>query len=113
MHGNNSKISSKNNNDVAFVRYSLYSGGAQTHETTVKAEYPNVFAVVNMVTPHDGVSAVLHPDTSESITADLVVFVLPLCALRHNQANILTVRDLAFADYGLSTDARHAHGRAN
>lgn len=53
-----------------------------TYQSILKCEYTDVAAVVYMITAHDWVSEVLHPDTSQGITGDLVVLICALCVIR-------------------------------
>jgi hypothetical protein len=46
-----------------------------TYHAIVKREDTNVTTVVNMITTHDRIGAVLHPHASQRVVADLIILV--------------------------------------
>lgn len=69
--------------------------------------------MVDVVTPHYGVGEVLHPDAGESVARYLIVLVGPLRVVRHVQAHILAVADVAVLDDGVGARAAYAYRRTD
>lgn len=51
------------------------SQDAAAYHAVVKRENAHISAVMDVVPPDDGVAMVFHPDPSQSIVRDLVVFI--------------------------------------
>ena len=56
---------------------------ANTNQAILKSEDTNVPAVVDVIMPHDRIGMVFHPDTSQSIAANFIMFIDTL----NHQAN--------------------------
>lgn len=55
-----------------------------TYDAIIKGEYADISTMVDVVTPHDWIRMVLHPDASKGITTDLTIFVGSLnCHRQH------------------------------
>lgn len=65
--------------------------------------------MVDVVPPHDGVGKVFDPYTSEGIATDFIVLVVALCAVRDDEANILTVTDLTMTYNRFCPWSTHTH----
>lgn len=71
---------------VAYLRNQIHKSicrDAKTHQAVVESEYPDVPAVVYVITPHDRIGVVLHPDPSQSVPGDFVVFISALSIVCH------------------------------
>ena len=82
---------------------------ATTHLPPIKTEYAHIFAMVDVVTSHDRVGIVFDPYSSQCIAADLVVLIVALCPISDDEANILTITNLAVAYSRISTRPTHTH----
>ena len=49
-----------------------------SYQSILEYKDADISAVVYVVPPHDGIRVVLHPDPSQGIPTDLIVFVRPL-----------------------------------
>ena len=76
-------------------------------QSPIEAENAHILPVVDMVPPHDRVGAIFHPNPSQSVAADLVVFVETLGSLSDNETDIFAVGDFTLANDGLRASARN------
>lgn len=49
-----------------------------THQPVVKGENADISAMMYVVSPHDRISMILHPNSSQGIADDLIIFVVTL-----------------------------------
>lgn len=72
-------------------------------QSIIKGEDANVSAVMDMISAHDWIGVILHPDTRKRVPADFVVLIKTLSVVGDIKANILAVGNVATADYRFRT----------
>lgn len=81
----------------------------RTNQSILKSEYADIPSMVYMVATHYRVGKVLDPYAGECVARYLVVLVGALRVVRHVEADVLAVADVAVLDHGVGARAAYAH----
>jgi len=66
-----------------------------TYQTIVKCKNPYVSSVVNVISSHNWICMILHPDSSQSVSTNFIIFICSMSIISYIKSNVLAITDVA------------------